>query len=58
MSPYVTFGEDATFSKSRQRHAYEDLDEEHVAPRVTKTVAEDDSIPKGYIPEDHDMVEP
>jgi len=35
VSPDVVFDEDATFNKSRKRHADEDTVEELVAPRVT-----------------------
>lgn len=57
VSPNVTFDEDVAFKKSIQRHAYEYLDEEPVAPRVIETVAEDNNIPEGYTPDDHDIVE-
>jgi hypothetical protein len=49
----VTFDEDTTFSRLRQRHSDEVHDEEREAPRVTDTDACDD-----VILEDHDMEEP
>jgi len=56
--PNVIFDEDATFNRSRQRHAYEDLNEEPVAPQVTNTIVKERSIPEEYTPEDHDVEEP
>ena len=47
----VTFDEDTTFSGSKNNHSDEVPDEEHEAPRVTNTGAEE------YEPEDHDMAE-
>ena len=58
VSPDVIFDEGATYKKSKQRRAGEDLDEEPVAPRVTETVTQDVDMLEGYTSEDHDMTEP
>jgi hypothetical protein len=54
ISQYVTFDENATFSKSKQIHAKEVHEEEYEFPRVpeTETVELEEDIP-----EDHDMAE-
>ena len=38
ISKYVTFDEDATFSKSRKMYANEDHEEDQEAPRTTKSI--------------------
>ena len=54
ISIYVTFDEDATFTKSRNIFADEDHEEEEEAPRTT----EGTRPPVRSIDEDHDMEEP
>ena len=49
---YVTFDEDATFSRSKMNHTYEVNDEVPKAPRETGTNAKNHGL------EDHDMAEP
>ena len=55
---YVTFDEDATFSRSRKHHTNEIHDEEPEAPRVANIDIGNDVVPNKYVPEYHDMEEP